>query len=120
MSMNIVIIITSVLCNAFAQILMKKGIMEIGAVQLSNLRHSLMLVFFCPWIWGAMTCFILSLFLWLIVLSRVDVSYAFPFNSIGYVVVALLGHCLFNEQMNSYKIIGLIVICIGIVLLNQK
>ena len=72
------------------------------------------------WLWGAMLCYALSILLWMSVLSKVEVSYAYPFLSVGYVVSAVAGYALFNENLSPVRIAGIIVICIGVILISRS
>jgi drug/metabolite transporter (DMT)-like permease len=119
---NFVLILAGVLLNAAAQVLLKKGMMIIGSVQPSIEAVLAMLpklaVNAC--IWAGMACYGISVLVWLIVLSKVEVSYAYPFLSIGYIVTAFVGWHFLGESMGIYKICGIAVICLGIGLLYKS
>jgi multidrug transporter EmrE-like cation transporter len=61
----------------------------------------------------------LSAALWLIVLTRADLSYAYPLLSIGYVVVVLLSRVLFHEAVTPMRLAGTLVICVGVFLISR-
>lgn len=69
------------------------------------------------YIWGGMACYAISILVWLVVLSKVEVSYAYPFLSIGYIVTAFIGYFFLGESMGMSKIIGILTICVGIVIM---
>ena len=56
---------------------------------------------------------------WMAAISRFELSYAYPFMSLNFVVVVLLSFLLFNEALNPYKIVGLGLICIGVFVLSR-
>ena len=56
---------------------------------------------------------------WIGALSKFELSYAYPFMSLNFVLVVLLSFWVFNEGINWYKIIGLIVICIGVFIVSK-
>jgi multidrug transporter EmrE-like cation transporter len=116
---NFILILIGVLLNAFAQIFLKKGMTVIGNVSLESALKIFPQLFRNIYIWEGMACYGLSVFLWLIVLSRVQVSYAYPFLSIGYVVTAFIGYYYLGETITTYKIMGIGVICFGIVILSR-
>ena len=120
--LNILLIVVSVLLNATAQIFLKKGMNAIGDIQISIGTILDMLPKLClnVHIWGGFACYAISILLWLIVLSKVEVSYAYPFLSIGYVVTAFVGYYFLGESMSLYKISGIAVICAGIVLMYHS
>jgi multidrug transporter EmrE-like cation transporter len=72
------------------------------------------------YLWFAMICYAVSIFLWMVVLSKVEVSYAYPFLSIGYVVASIAGYYFFNESLTPVRIIGIIIICIGVYLISRS
>lgn len=120
--MNLIMIISSVLLNAMAQLFLKKGMLSIGdvAVSLAGIIGMVPKAIINPFIWGGFGCYAVSILLWLVVLSKVEVSYAYPFLSIGYIVAAFVGYYFLGESMNLSKVCGIAVICLGIVLLYRS
>ena len=59
----------------------------------------------------------ISIILWLWVLSKVDVSLAYPFQALGYIVVKILAWLIFQEDINLTRIIALIFISLGLIIL---
>ncbi len=117
----IVLIILSVLLNCAAQLCMKSGMLAIGEIGgpqgfWAALPHMLT----SPVLWGSGICYVLSIALWLVVLSKVDVSYAYPFLSIGYVLSAIAGYFFFAEHITLVRIVGIAVICIGVILISRS
>lgn len=121
MNMNIIILL-SVLLNCTAQICMKSGMMSIGEINggLQGFLGAVPHMIISLALWGSAVCYILSIALWLIVLSKVDVSYAYPFLSIGYVLSAIVGHFLFAESVTPVRIAGIAVICFGVILISRS
>jgi multidrug transporter EmrE-like cation transporter len=64
--------------------------------------------------------YVVSVAIWLLVLARVEVSYAYPFLSVGYVVVALMGYYIFQENLSWMRAIGIAVIIVGVILLSRS
>ena len=118
--MNIILILLSVLLNCAAQLLIRKGMLVEGEVGMQNMLSHVGSMITNIWLWGAMLCYALSIFLWMSVLSKVEVSYAYPFLSVGYVVSAVAGYALFNENLSPIRIAGIIVICIGVILISRS
>ncbi|MDQ0202594.1 EamA family transporter [Pectinatus haikarae] len=118
---NFIMILIGVMLNAAAQLFLKKGMLVIGKVQISfdSIIVALPKICLNYHIWSGLTCYVISVLVWLVVLSRVEVSYAYPFLSIGYIVTAFIGYYFLGESMNLYKISGIIVICLGILLLYK-
>ncbi|MBS3108739.1 EamA family transporter [Candidatus Woesearchaeota archaeon] len=63
---------------------------------------------------------VLSSVIWIATLSKTDLSYAYPFVSIGYVTVTLLSIFLLKESPSALRIIGAIVISFGIILMSRS
>ena len=72
------------------------------------------------YLWGAMLCYAVSIVIWMVVLSKVEVSYAYPFLSIGYVLSAVVGYFWFSESISPIRIVGIVVICVGVVLISRS
>jgi drug/metabolite transporter (DMT)-like permease len=117
------IIILSVLCSSVAQIALKKGMTRCDcsfAIEASNILPLIGSLLFNPFIVLGVTLHVFALFTWLYVLKHVDVSYAYPFISMGFVVVLFLSYLLFNESINLYRILGVALIIMGIVLVGKS
>jgi multidrug transporter EmrE-like cation transporter len=65
-------------------------------------------------------CYALSVLAWIVALTRVDVSIAYPMLSLGYVIVTIAAWFLFNEPISTVKILALSIIIFGIVLLANS
>ena len=118
--MNYVLILSSVLLNCLAQVLMRKGMLAVGQVGLASLVNHAADMLLNLWLWGAMACYGVSILLWMIVLSKLPVSFAYPFLSIGYIVAALIGYFWIGESLDAYKVSGILIICLGIIVLSRS
>lgn len=116
------LILTGVLLNACAQLLLKAGTNAIGHIEFSgtgiwNVAPKLMLE---PHILGGLVCYAISVVVWIGALSRTEVSIAYPMLSIGYIVNALAAWYLFSEALTPTRIAGIAVIIVGVVLLTRS
>ena len=95
------LILAGVLLNALAQITLKMGMRGIGHFnfRLENLGSVGLAVATSPFILAGLVCYVVSVVIWLLVLSRVEVSYAYPLLSVGYIVTALAGYLWLHEAM---------------------
>lgn len=116
------IILLSVLLNCAAQLCMKKGMMSVGEITGGMQGFLSMLPSMAAniYLWLSAGCYVISIALWLVVLSKVDVSYAYPFLSIGYVLSAVVGYFAFGEAVTPVRIIGIVVICAGVILISRS
>ena len=113
-------IVASVLLNCAAQLLIRKGMLQVGQMDMAGMLTHIGVLATNLWLWGAMLCYALSILLWMAVLSRVEVGFAYPFLSIGYVVAAVAGYYFWGENLSVNRILGIIVICIGVVLISRS
>src|SRR5260221_14596334 len=67
-----------------------------------------------PWVIGGLACFVLSVGLWLSVLSKLNVSQAYPCVALGFVMTMLGGHFIFDEVIGLARIAGLALIVSGV------
>lgn len=118
--MNIILILISVLLNCAAQLFIRKGMLQIGEVGVAGLVKVLVPMLLNVYLWSAMLCYAVSILLWMAVLSKVEVSFAYPFLSIGYVVAAVVGYYYFGETLSLARITGILVICIGVFLISRS
>ncbi|HJV00898.1 MAG TPA: SMR family transporter [Burkholderiaceae bacterium] len=115
-------IVTGVLLNALAQLLLKAGTKSIGAIHLTMdnwFSIGLKVATQLPII-GGLTCYVLSVVLWIIALSRVDVSIAYPMLSLGYVVTAVGAWYFFGEAVSLQRMAAIVVILVGVALLARS
>jgi multidrug transporter EmrE-like cation transporter len=116
------LIVFGVLLNASAQLALKLGMRQIGYFDfgLHNCVRILLAVAANPYILAGLGCYVVSVAVWLLVLSRVEVSYAYPLLSIGYIVTAFAGQMFFHEDLSFTRWAGIIVICAGVWLITQS
>jgi multidrug transporter EmrE-like cation transporter len=116
------LILTGVLLNAAAQLLLKAGVTPLGelSVGLHNLLPTTIKVLTQWPILAGMVCYVVSLGVWIVGLSRVEVSIAYPMLSMGYVINALLAWWLFGEALGPMRWAGLFLILAGVVVIARS
>ena len=115
-------ILTGILLNAVAQLLLKAGTRAVGAITLSAdtlLPTALKVASQWPII-GGLACYVISVAVWIVGLSRVDVSVAYPMLSLGYVVNAVAAWYLFGEMLSMQRLIGIGIILVGVYVLARS
>jgi drug/metabolite transporter (DMT)-like permease len=116
------VLLTGVLLNAFAQLWLKAATRVSGpliATDVSVMSRALQLLV-VPSLWYALTAYGLSVVVWIVGLSRVPVSQAYPLLSLGYVLNIGLAWWLFGEVPNAQRVIGVGVIIAGVVLVARS
>lgn len=115
--MTYIIALISIFLGSIAQLLLKKG------MNLVNLNDTILIILkkiiLNGYIISGITCYILSLLFWLYVLSKLELSKAYPMVSLGYVFTIILGYLLLNENISVNKIIGVILIIIGVIYITK-
>ena len=86
----------------------------------SGVMDSIMAAAMSPFIWFGLVIYALSVALWLWVLSKVDLSVAYPFVGVGFLVTMLFGIVLLNENVTPMRIIGTVLIVGGCVLVGKS
>lgn len=115
-------IVIGVMLNAVAQLLLKAGVRAVGEfyISLANVVPvGLKIATQLPII-GGLCCYVLSVVVWIVGLSRVEVSVAYPMLSLGYVVNAFAAWYLFGEVMTMQRLIGIGIILIGVLVLARS
>jgi len=115
-------LLTGVMLNAVAQLLIRGGTLRLGVLWPAdaNIFSNVFRIAFQPFILGGLLCYVVSVALWIIVLSQVPVSVAYPMLSIGYVFNAVMAYFLFNETLRPIQMGGIAVIILGVILINQR
>ena len=123
--MNIVVlflIILTVLFNTVAQLALKAGMIQIGTFSFTwdNLIPITIKAILSPWILLGLFVYLISVFTWLMVLSRAPVNVAYPMSSLGYITSAIAAYYLWSEDLSPLRIAGIIVILIGVYLVAKN
>ena len=115
MQKYIPLILAVVTTNAMSQILLKQGMNTIGTFGFEggSLLRMLPVVALNPYVVGGLAVLVFSMGLHLMALSRVELSFAYPFLSVSYILVLIAGYVWFGESINASRIIGVAFICVG-------
>jgi multidrug transporter EmrE-like cation transporter len=116
-------IITGVLLNAVAQVLLKAGTNALGGaihLTMSNWFETFIRVATQLPILAGLACYALSLVVWIMGLSRTDVTIAYPMLSLGYVVAAAGAWLFLGEAVSPQRLLAIGVIMVGVVLLARS
>jgi multidrug transporter EmrE-like cation transporter len=116
------LILTGVGLNAAAQLLLKvatRPLAHFSQFSLGVLTESATILFRSPSFWAGMLCYGTSVCVWLAALSKAPVSTAYPMLSLGYVAVATVSFLWLGESMGLPKVLGIALICAGVVLVSR-
>jgi len=116
----IALILASVVTNAAAQLLLrwaaKEGLVPPGGWSFAAVIELLLR----PGIIGGLACYVLSVVIWVTVLSRSEVSFAYPFLGIGFVLVTFASAILLGEVITAQRAAGTALIALGVVVLARS
>jgi multidrug transporter EmrE-like cation transporter len=116
------LILICVILNTISQLLLKMGMQAVGHFEfnLQNVPGIGWKVVTNYYILGGLSCYVISVVLWLLALSRMDVSVAYPMASLGYIATAIAGYFLLQEDLSLTKVLGILVIMIGVYLVSRS
>ena len=118
----ILLILCSVLLSSIAQIVLKTGMSNpsvLQAMQTQSAMQAFITIATNVYVIGGLTLYFASAAVWLLVLARVDVSFAYPFVGLGFVVTMLLAFFINGEVLSTTKIVGTLCIAIGVAIMAQ-
>lgn len=124
MNASVLSLITiSVLISSLAQIMLKIGMNRFAMTatfQIENLVSSLMAVFANSYVLGGLFCYGLGAIVWLAVLSRVEVSVAYPFTGLGVAFTAILAYVVLGENLGMQRLLGTTLVMAGVILVGRS
>ncbi len=113
-------ILGTVLLMTYAQLAMKWGLSKAGRLPAglwSRLGFLLGQVL-TPWVLSGLAAAAVAALLWIIVLTRFDVSRAYPFMGLSFVLVLLLSHIMFREELSITSILGAALVIAGVTMVG--
>ena len=117
----VLLILISVILGAFGQIFLKKGMKNVGEIEIKDLLSS---KFFNlireKFLFLGIALYGLAAIVWLVILSKAELSFAYPLISIGYILVAVLSKIFLNESLTLVRFLGIILIFIGVFLILRS
>jgi drug/metabolite transporter (DMT)-like permease len=122
MMKNFLLIFFSVTLAVCGQLSLKNGMLKIGFISLdpNNLPMTLLKALLSPFVFLGLCLFFISALSWLVVLSRVELSWAYPMVAMGYIVTVFLSWLLFKENVTLIRIIGCSSIALGVILISRS
>ena len=118
---TLVMVLAMVVCANVGDLMLKRGMSQIGAVSLTmhGLQHAFLLTITNGTIWIGilfLSGFMLS---YMTVLSWADYSYVMPAGAFGYALLTLLAVVFLHESVSPRRWIGVVMICVGVLLVGQ-
>ncbi|MCC8375630.1 hypothetical protein CKY10_14190 [Photorhabdus sp. HUG-39] len=120
--MLIFVIVFSIFFSSSSQLLLKKGAAQVSIppqIDFANLTRLLGELVFNVYLVSGVIFQVIALLSWIYILKKVDVSFAYPFISLGFIFVMFMGYLLFNEPLTLMKVIGTLVIILGVIIMGK-
>jgi len=118
---DLLAIFVSVALAVVGQLLLKIGMLRVGrfSLDISTIIQQYTRILLNPFVIAGIIGFALSMLVWLYVLSRLELSIAYPFVALNYVLILFASHFLLKETITPLKIMGVAVIVIGVYLISR-
>jgi drug/metabolite transporter (DMT)-like permease len=117
---NLLMILFSVGTGSVGQLVMKHGMNSIGRIHAGEVLQKLPAAFLNPYVLGGFALYGISALMWMVILSRVNLSFAYPMVSVGYVFVVVSSRYFFHEPVTPLRLVGTLVICFGVFLISRS
>lgn len=118
---SIPFILIAVIIGVIGQLFLKAGLNALGAIDFSKgLMTSYTKIFLSPLVLLGIFIYLISVVFWLYVLSKVDLSFAYPFLAISYVLIILASQWFLGENVSFLRWTGVLVICFGVFIVSRS
>ncbi len=113
-------ILLTILLTIYSQLVIKFKVIELELMPVGKFEKIIFFLNFLmnPWIISSILSTLISGLVWMIVLKKFDISYAYPFLSLNYILIIIFSYYFFNENISLQKIIGSILIITGIIIIS--
>ncbi|OAN45760.1 multidrug resistance protein [Chloroflexus islandicus] len=119
---TIMLILIATALGVIGQMMLKQGMGAMGplALTLDSTPSIILRIVTSPMVIGGLLIYGIGTFFWLITLSRIDLSVAYPFVSLNHIIIFLLAWLVLHEQVNPLRAAGVIVICAGMLMVARS
>lgn len=118
---TILSLLISMSLGVIGQLFIKKGLNELGNLNFSSgLVSSYGKIFLSPFVILGLLVYFLGVFFWLYGLSKVDLSFAYPFASVSFILVLLVSWLFLGESVSLLRWAGVAAICLGVFLISRS
>ena len=118
-----VLILISICCSSIAQIILKTGMSQpyvSFAMERVNYLAMGQAIFLNPWVIGGLALYFSGAIVWLFALMQVEVSVAYPFVGLGFIITMLLGKFVMGDSVTVARAIGTACIVIGVIVISWR
>jgi drug/metabolite transporter (DMT)-like permease len=115
----LLLVFVAVVISVLGQLSLKVGMNQVGAIDARSLAQpmdTLVRVFSTPLVWLGLSCYGISAMLWLVVLSHLDLSYAYLMLASMYVLIPLVSRLFLGEHIPPMRWVGMVVVVVGVMI----
>ncbi len=110
------LLLISILISVAGQFFLKMGATKLGKVHAANAMNHILSIMTTPELLIGLTCYAIGAVVYILLLTRVNLSVAAPSVSISYIFSVLLGYLIFKESIPYIRLVGLSLIVLGVIL----
>lgn len=116
------LILAALLLSGTGEVFLKRGISRVGVISLSReqIITELTQAFSQPFILFGFLLIFSGAILWLAAISRVELSWAYPMLSLGYIYVLFVSWIFLGENLSPLRLLGVLVVIAGVYLLFRS
>lgn len=119
---TLVLILISVTLSACAQVLFKFGVAPVpgqDGASSPSLIGAVIATLLRPGVLGGLALYGIGTVIWLRALAQTELSQAYPFVGLGFVMTAVLGYVVFDEALGPTRLIGIALVVAGVILVGR-
>ena len=119
-NLYVIVLLAAISLGVCGQLFLKHGMLRVGEVELrpKNLVGTVLRIFRNAYVLVGASIFGLSTLLWLMAISRLDLSFAYPMVSLSYVLTAFLSRHFFKEEIKRRRWLSIALICTGVIIVS--
>ncbi len=100
------------------QVSLKWGVNQEGKLAGFNLQF--LRAFFNPWVLLGLFAYAVSSLFWILAISQAQLSFVYPFISLNFAFIAILSRLIFQDTLNIYRVLGVFLICWGVIFVSRS
>jgi multidrug transporter EmrE-like cation transporter len=123
MLQSFLLILASIVASVLGQFVLKTGAKQLGTLgveQANNGLHHAFVAATNPWILGGLACYGLGAVTWIMVLTRVPLSWAYPILALNQIFILLVAWMFLGEQVNAMRWGGALMVVAGVVIVSRS
>lgn len=116
------LLLVAIAMSTTGELLLKHGMNMVGVLSLApgDIVPMLFKAFTNPFVFAGFALIFGGSIFWLAVISRVDLSWAYPMLSLGYIIVVIESWIILNEPVTALRLAGVLIICLGVFILSRS